>query len=140
MDAGPTGQGTGPDDEAGARLAGKRRATPLRSGVRLGALAAAGLLAVAVLAALGYWMLGAREAWLELPQQVRSIKPYMVAVHFGLIALLWWRWVEVGHWLQRRRGMPAENLAAFLALRNRVTAFLVAFELLVVVRWPLGAW
>ena len=67
---------------------------------------------------------------------LRTGKPYLVAVHFLLIGLLWLRWAQIIDWGNRLWPVPDGFREALIAARHRAALWLLAFELIVVVGLP----
>jgi len=74
------------------------------------------------------------EAWLRAAEWVAWAKPFLVLAHFGLIALLWWRWSQLVDWLHRRGRITAQTVKPCLAMRTRVAVWLVLIEVFTVIR------
>lgn len=98
------------------------------------------LVALGLVTALALWLLDARQAVADAGDSIRRAKPILVALHLVLIAALWWYWTPIVHWLKARGRVTERSLPVAMALRHRFVGFLLAFEWLVVIRWPLGQW
>jgi hypothetical protein len=98
------------------------------------------LLALGLLMALAVWLLDARQAVAGAGDGIRRAKPLLVAIHLALIGALWWYWTPIVQWLKARGRVTEHSLPVAMALRHRFVGFLLAFEWLVVIRWPLGQW
>jgi hypothetical protein len=106
----------------------KRPALKLLQWLAIAALAIAALLLLASAA-----MLNAK-ALLAMSTAVQSIRPYLIAAHLSLIALLYWRWSQAVHFACKRRWIAPSQVAQALSLRTRVTALLLICETALVIR------
>lgn len=111
------------------------RSTPRIVGRLLRAFALVALAILAVMAVV-IGLMSAREGLEAMRALLSTAKPYLVALHFTLIGLLWWHWERVIGWADRISPVPESFREALLAARHRATVFLVAFELIVIVGLP----
>ena len=79
---------------------------------------------------------GARAGLESMRALLMTGKPYLVAVHFLLIGLLWLRWAQIIDWGNRLWPVPDSFREALIAARHRAALWLLAFELIVVVGLP----
>ena len=79
---------------------------------------------------------GARAGLESMRALLMTGKPYLVAVHFLLIGLLWLRWAQIIGWGNRLWPVPDSFREALIAARHRAALWLLAFELIVVVGLP----
>lgn len=79
---------------------------------------------------------GARAGLESMRALLMTGKPYLVAVHFLLIGLLWLRWAQIIDWGNRLWPVPDGFREALIAARHRIALWLLAFELIVVVGLP----
>lgn len=79
---------------------------------------------------------GARAGLESMRALLMTGKPYLVAVHFLLIGLLWLRWAQIIDWGNRLWPVPDGFREALIAARHRAALWLLAFELIVVVGLP----
>ena len=91
---------------------------------------------VLLLMLLVLWLLGARAGLESMRALLTTGKPYLVAVHFLLIGLLWLRWAQIIGWGNRIWPVPDSFREALIAARHRAALWLLAFELIVVVGLP----
>ena len=91
---------------------------------------------VLLLMLLVLWLLGARAGLESMRALLMTGKPYLVAVHFLLIGLLWLRWAQIIGWGNRLWPVPDSFREALIAARHRAALWLLAFELIVVVGLP----
>jgi hypothetical protein len=73
-------------------------------------------------------------AFLAVSSALHSIRPYLIATHLSLIALLCWRWSQAIHFASKRRWIAQSQIQQALSLRTRVTALLLICETALVIR------
>ena len=124
-------------DNSARKEGGAREATQARQlvGRLLRAFLLTAALILVVMAAV-LSVLGVREGLDAMRAALTSAKPYLVLLHFTLIALLWWQWARLIGWADRIAPVPDSFREAMLALRHRAALTLLAIELIVVVGLP----
>lgn len=94
------------------------------------------LLGLGVMAAAAGMMLGSLDFLASLKAMLGQVRPYAIALHLSLIALLWQKWPRVISWLEAKGKVHPANKALILASRHRTALLLLAVEVFVVIGFP----
>ncbi len=94
------------------------------------------LAVVSMLAIVVSLMVGNLETLASMTASLTMARPYIIALHLSLIALLWLRWPRFIGFLEAKGKVHPSNKAVVLASRNRIALLLLAVEVFVVIGFP----
>ena len=94
------------------------------------------LLGLGAMTAIASITLGSMNWLASLKATLEQVRPYAIALHVSLIAVLWWKWGRVIDWMEAKGKVHPANKAAILASRHRTALLLLAVEVFVVIGFP----
>ncbi|HEX7635288.1 MAG TPA: hypothetical protein VF427_08425 [Noviherbaspirillum sp.] len=94
------------------------------------------LLGLGAMTAIASITLGSMDWLASLKATLGKVRPYAIALHVSLIAVLWLKWPRLIGWLDEKGKVHPANKAAILASRHRMALLFLAVEVFVVIGFP----
>jgi hypothetical protein len=74
------------------------------------------------------------QTLVTISSAVQSLRPFLIAAHGLFLALLYWRWASLVHWVSKKGWIAPSQKPWLGTMRTRVMTLLIIFEVVLVIR------